>query len=83
METSHLATEAAGTINADGQIQLGEPLPLDAAKRVRVIVLCVDDDAKINESDLLHPASTNTAFDFLNDEAEDIYTTEDGKPFMS
>ena len=28
-------------------------------------------------------ASGNEVFDFLNDEDEDIYTLEDGKPFQN
>jgi hypothetical protein len=40
-----------------------------------------NDSIDIDESEWLRTASTNTAFDFLKDVAEDIYTLEDGKPF--
>ena len=73
------AIETTGTINANHQIVLDEDLPDNAPSRVRVIVL-FDENTDINEKEWLQAASKNDAFDFLNDEAEDIYTLEDGKP---
>lgn len=79
METTLSAIELSGTINEHHQIQLDEPLPIEASKRVRVIVLYSTDD-DISEKEWLQVAETNSAFAFLNDPAEDIYTLEDGKP---
>ena len=58
---------------------LDEDLPENvSAGKVRVIVLFSDED--FNESEWLKAASKNDAFDLLTDEAEDVYTLEDGKP---
>ena len=73
------AIERTGTINADHQIVLDEELPSNAPSRVRVIVL-FDEENDLNEKDWLNSAASNDAFDFLNDESEDIYTLADGKP---
>ena len=73
------AIETTGTINANHQIVLDEELPANAPSRVRVIVL-FDEDTDINEKEWLTAASGNDVFDFLNDDDEDIYTLEDGKP---
>jgi hypothetical protein len=74
------AIERVGTVDAQHQLVLDEPLPIAKATRVRVIVL-FPDDTEIDETAWLHAASTNPAFDFLKDSAEDIYTIKDGKPF--
>ena len=74
------AIETTGTINANHQIVLDENLPDNMPSRVRVIVL-YDENTDINEREWMQAASKNDAFDFLNDESEDIYTLEDGKPF--
>ena len=81
METALIAIELTGTINEHHQIQLDEPLPIDVSKRVRVIVLYSSDD-EIGEKEWLQAAAKNSAFDFLNDTAEDIYTLDDGKPLQ-
>ena len=80
METSLSAVELTGTINELHQIQLDEPLPSGVPKRVRVIVLFAVDGEEPTEKDWLRAAATNTAFDFLNDVDEDIYTLDDGEP---
>ncbi|MDQ3634738.1 MAG: hypothetical protein M3405_09560 [Acidobacteriota bacterium] len=71
--------ETTGTINANHQIELDEKLPDNLPSRVRVLVL-FDEDADIDEREWKKAASGNEIFDFLNDEGEDIYTLEDGKP---
>ena len=71
------AIETTGTNNANHQINLDEDLPDNAPSRVRVIVL-YDENTDLSEGEWLRAASKNGAFDFLNDEAEDIYTLEDG-----
>jgi serine/threonine-protein kinase len=42
-----------------------------------------EDAEDFSEREWLKAASKNEAFDFLNDEAEDIYTLEDGKPLQN
>lgn len=73
------AIETTGTINENHQIELDEKLPSDSPSRVRVIVL-FDKNTDISEKEWMKTASKNEVFDFLSDEAEDIYTLEDGKP---
>lgn len=80
METTFSAIELSGIVKEDHQIQLDEPLPIEASKRVRVIVLYATDD-DLNEKEWMQTAAGNSAFAFLNDPAEDIYSLEDGKPF--
>lgn len=72
------AIETTATIGANRQLTLDEDLPENVSAKVRVIVLFDEDD--LSEKDWLKAASKNDAFNFLNDEAEDIYTLEDGKP---
>jgi hypothetical protein len=79
METTLSAIELSGTVNEHHQIQLDEPVPIEASKRVRVIVLYESDD-QLNEKEWLQSAAANSAFAFLNDAVEDIYTLTDGKP---
>lgn len=76
------AIEVTGTMNGNHQIVLDEDLPGNAPKRVRIIVL-FDEESDLNEKDWLRASSNNDAFDFLKDEAEDIYTETDGKPLAA
>jgi hypothetical protein len=73
------AIETTGTINTNHQIILDEELPISEKSRVRVIVLFDESSSDISEKEWLKAASRNEAFDFLNDETEDIYTLADGK----
>lgn len=73
------AIETTATIGKNRQLTLDEDLPENTSKKVRVIVL-IDDEADISEKEWMKAASESEVFDFLNDEAEDIYTLEDGKP---
>ncbi len=72
------AIETTATIGANRQLTLDEDLPENVSAKVRVIVLFNEED--FNENEWLKAVSKNEVFDFLNDEAEDIYTLEDGKP---
>lgn len=74
------AIETTGIVDAHHQLRLDEPLPIPGQSRVRVIVL-VPDAEEISEAAWTKAASTSSAFDFLKDSAEDIYTAADGKPF--
>jgi hypothetical protein len=72
--------ECAGTISAQGELQLDELLPLNQPSRVRIIVLFPES----LESDDLTPdqwsnaVASNPSFAFLHDTEEDIYTLENG-----
>lgn len=72
--------EVDGTVDEDRCLHLEGPLPIEGPSRVRVIVL-VPDDPEIEEGQWLRAAATNSAFDFLDDPAEDVYTAADGEPF--
>ncbi len=79
METSSLAIETTGTLDPEGRLLLDGPIRGAAPGPVRVIVLLTPDEP--SEPDWLRAASRSSAFDFLDDEAEDIYTASDGAPF--
>jgi hypothetical protein len=80
METPMTAVEMSGIVDENNQLRLEGSLPIKGPKRVRVIVLASEND-EFTESEWLKAANRNTAFDFLNDPAEDIYTRNDGQPF--
>lgn len=48
---------------------------------VRVLILLDEETDPNEEKKWLKEVSTNPAFDFLNDPAEDIYLPTDGQPF--
>lgn len=75
------AIETTGTINANRQLTLDEDLPENVSAKVRVIVLFDEND--LSEKAWLKAASQNDVFEFLKDEAEDIYNLEDGKPLQN
>jgi hypothetical protein len=80
MSVETKAIETAGTIDANCQLVLDDPLPIAGPKRVRVIIL-VPDETEMDEAEWLRAAATSPALDFLKDPTEDIYTIQDGKPF--
>jgi len=79
MELAIRAIETTGTVDAQRQLALDEPLPVVGPTRVRVIIL-FPEEADIDELECLQAASTNPAFDFLKEPEEDIYTLGDGRP---
>jgi hypothetical protein len=74
------AIETNGTVDAQHQLRLDEPLPIPAQSRVRVIILMPETE-DISEPAWTKAASASPTFDFLKDAAEDVYTADDGKPF--
>jgi hypothetical protein len=80
MKVATKAVETTGTIDAQRQLVLDEPLPVDGPTRVRVIIL-LPEEADIDEMEWLQAAVANPAFDFLKEPEEDIYTLADGRPF--
>jgi hypothetical protein len=74
------AVETTGTIDKEHRLHVNEALPIDGPSEVRVLVL-VPENGEPDEHAWLRSAATNPAFDFLKDQAEDIYSATDGKPF--
>jgi hypothetical protein len=74
------AVETTGIVDDQHQLRLDEPLPIPGQSRVRVIVL-VPEAEDISEAAWTKAVSASPAFDFLKDEAQDIYSATDGKPF--
>lgn len=79
MDATLRAIETMGTVDEQGRLHVDEPLPVAGADRVKVIVLVPEET---DESAWLRAAASNPAFDFLKDEGEDVYTLEDGRPFV-
>lgn len=74
------AIETQGRVVDARHIETDADLPV--GRRVRVVVLLPAVDEDPSESEWLAAASRNPAFDFLADAAEDIYSPEDGVPFV-
>ncbi len=80
MNAAMKAIEMTGTIDEHNQLRLDGELPTSGPVRVKVIVLYpLQDDW--DESEWLHAAARNPAFEFLKEAQEDIYSVKDGKPF--
>ncbi len=80
------AYELPATVMANGSLtwpdfQL-DPALKDAQVRVIILVEETKDDGEIKDDEWVRAAARNTAFDFLHDLEEDIYTVSDGKPFQ-
>ncbi|HXL55349.1 MAG TPA: hypothetical protein VN958_03765 [Chitinophagaceae bacterium] len=74
-----IAEKIDATVDDKGMIHLDKPLSIKN-KKVRVIILSEDDD-DFNENEWKLLLKNNSAFDFLKDPEEDIYTIHDGKPY--
>jgi len=75
------AAAVKGKIDNDGVLQISDLLAY-RDQEVQVIILIPESDDDLpGDSEWLVGLTTNPAFDFLKDEAEDIYTLEDGKTF--
>ncbi len=74
------AIEVAGEIDEQRRLHLDAPLPVAGPSRVRVIIL-VPEQTDISEGEWLRAAAKSSAFDFLEEPEEDIYSLNDGKPF--
>jgi hypothetical protein len=81
MESTMSAIEMTGTIDEERRLVLDGPVPVAGPLRVRVLVLyplSQEDD----EQAWLRAASCTSAFEFLQEPEEDIYTRADGQPFV-
>jgi hypothetical protein len=83
MKVPMTAIEMTGTVDENHQLRLDGVLPLSGPKRVRVIVLSplTEITEEWNEVEWLKASLSNSAFEYLRDPEEDIYTVQDGKPF--
>ncbi|MEM9991256.1 MAG: hypothetical protein AAF738_05790 [Bacteroidota bacterium] len=68
--------ELNGFLNERGILQLDRPLKI-VNQRVKVIILVPE--VEIDDSAWLQATFSSTAFDFLHDKEEDIYSLSDGK----
>lgn len=80
MEASLRAIETQGRVVDARHIETDVDLPV--GRQVRVVVLLAPAEEDVSESDWLAAAVRNPAFAFLADEREDIYSGEDGEPFV-
>jgi hypothetical protein len=71
--------ERAGTISAQGELQLDEPLPQNQPGRVRIIVFSPEsvESEEITPAQWDQAVASNPSFAFLHDAEEDIYTLEE------
>ena len=75
------AIETTGRIDDRRSLRLDEDLPAESHGPVRVIILFPELDEP-DEQAWLSAASSSVAFGDLADVREDIYTPDDGKPFV-
>lgn len=75
------AIETAGRIDEKGRLSTDQPLEV-INRRVKIIILMAEEE-DLDDDDWLKAVSVNPAFDFLQEEAENIYTVTDGKPLDS
>jgi len=74
------AIEVTGQIDKKGILRLDNPLTM-REKKVKVIILMLEEDEEIEEKQWLKAMTNNSAFEYLHDEQENIYKITDGKPF--
>lgn len=81
MEAAMTAIETTGTVDEDRRLRLDEALPVTGPMRVRVIVLYPRTEG-VDEEEWLRAAALNPAFHDLAAPEEDLYSLEDGDPFL-
>jgi len=75
------AIEVSGFLDEKGQLNLDTPIKI-VNQRVKVILL-IPEEEEISDAAWLNGMASNSAFKFLEDEAEDIYTINDGQPMQN
>ena len=78
MSTTAHAIEVSGVIDQHHRLIVQEPLPVAGPANVRVIVL-VDMRGDDDEQAWLRNAACSSAYEFLKDSVEDVYTIRDGE----
>jgi hypothetical protein len=81
MEATMTAIETTGMVDEHHRLRLDEELPVHGPMRVRVIVLYPMTEGS-DEEEWLRAAAGNPAFEDLEAPEEDIYSLEDGEPFL-
>jgi bifunctional DNA-binding transcriptional regulator/antitoxin component of YhaV-PrlF toxin-antitoxin module len=76
------ALEMKAQIDGKGQLVIEKPILTALNRNVKIIVLFEKEEDEFDEATWLRSLSVNPVFDFLNNEAEDIYTLNDGEPFV-
>jgi bifunctional DNA-binding transcriptional regulator/antitoxin component of YhaV-PrlF toxin-antitoxin module len=76
------ALEMKAQIDGKGQLIIEKPILTALNKNVKIIVLFEQEEDEFDEATWLRSLSVNPAFDFLNNEVEDISTLNDGEPFV-
>jgi hypothetical protein len=76
------AIEITGKIDNEGILTIDQPLKLHN-KQVKIIILIPEEEDEMDDALWLQAVSSNPAFDFLEEEEEDIYTIEDGEPITN
>jgi hypothetical protein len=84
MEATMTAIETTGMVDEQHRLRLDEILPLAGPMRVRVIVLypLPEEQEEPGEEEWLRAMARNPAFEDLAAPGEDIYSLEDGEPFL-
>ncbi|MEA3476069.1 MAG: hypothetical protein U9R23_06505 [Candidatus Cloacimonadota bacterium] len=80
MQVISKAVEVKGEIDKNHKLLLDEPLSSIPPGKVRIILM-LENETDIKEQEWLLSAAKNSAFEFLKDLNEDIYSNSDGKPF--
>jgi len=80
MEATLTAIETTGMVDEQHRLRLDTDLPVPGPMRVRVIVLYPLVEAE--EEEWLRAAARNPAFEDLAAPEEDLYSLEDGEPFL-
>ena len=75
----HTSIETTAVMGRDRHLILDEEIPVRESEKVRVIVLLEDD---LEESLWTNAGTSNSVFDLLADESEDIYSPKDGTPIV-
>jgi hypothetical protein len=81
MEAAMTAIETTGTVDADHRLMLDEALPVSEPMRVRVIVLYPVAEG-MDEDEWLRATARNPVFRDLESPEEDVYSLDDGDPFL-
>ena len=80
MDRSLRVIETDGRVIDAKHIETKAILPV--GREVRVVVLVPTTEEDLSENTWLEAAQHNPAFAFLADATEDIYSLEDGEPFV-
>lgn len=75
------AIEINSKTDKSGHLRINYKLD-KSEKKVRVLILLEDEQTELDDEKIwLDTISSNPAFNFLKDSAEDIYSQNDGEPF--